>query len=409
MSAHHVGRRVSTRVLVLGLLAALAAGGAAGALVVGAHSSAGHRAAGGQLVRHKTTTTGAGAPTTVAATATTSTAPRAPRTLRLVAAAPASGSSAIAGNATLTLTFSSPLAADSAHPRLSPATPGAWSVTGDALRFTPTAPFVPLSSLTVRVPAGRAGVRSRTGALLPAAVVEHYRVQNGSIFRLQQLLSLLQYSPLAFSSPAGPLAPNDTAAQLTALYHAPKGTFSWRQSGWPHALVALWQPGVDNVFTQGLIMEFQADHGLIPNGSITASLWLALVQALSAHTVNTGGYNYAVANKTPPESFTLYHNGAVVLHTPANTGISQTPTPDGTFPVYERLRNQVMRGTNPDGSHYADPVQFVAYFFHSDAVHFMPRADYGIPQSLGCIELPYAAAAKTWPYLAYGTLVTVEN
>ena len=95
------------------------------------------------------------------------------------------------------------------------------------------------------------------------------------------------------------------------------------------------------------------------------------------------------------------------MRTPANTGIGGRGTAPGTFPVFERLRSQVMRGTNPDGSQYADLVQWVAYFNGGDAVHYMPRASYGSPQSLGCIELPYAAAEQAWGYLSYGTLVTV--
>jgi len=35
------------------------------------------------------------------------------------------------------------------------------------------------------------------------------------------------------------------------------------------------------------------------------------------------------------------------------------------------------------------------------------QLSYGSPQSLGCIELPYAAAEQAWGYLTYGTLVTV--
>jgi len=42
-------------------------------------------------------------------------------------------------------------------------------------------------------------------------------------------------------------------------------------------------------------------------------------------------------------------------------------------------------------------------------VDMMACSDYGIPQSLGCIELPLVDAAKAWPYLAYGTLVTIVN
>ena len=68
-----------------------------------------------------------------------------------------------------------------------------------------------------------------------------------------------------------------------------------------------------------------------------------------------------------------------------------------------------MQGTNPDGSHYADPVSFVAYFNGGDAVHYFPRGSYGFEQSLGCVELPYAQAEEAWPYLTYGSLVTVTG
>jgi lipoprotein-anchoring transpeptidase ErfK/SrfK len=96
-----------------------------------------------------------------------------------------------------------------------------------------------------------------------------------------------------------------------------------------------------------------------------------------------------------------------VFSSSANTGISAAPTPVGTFPVYEKLPFQVMQGTNPDGSHYADPVQWVSYFEGGSAVHYIARGSYGYPQSLGCVELPYSAAAAAYPYLPYGTLVTV--
>lgn len=145
------------------------------------------------------------------------------------------------------------------------------------------------------------------------------------------------------------------------------------------------------------------------NGRPSAGLWNALLSAIATNEVNTGGYNYAVGNKTPPQTLTIWHDGTVALHAATNTGIAQSPTPSGTFPVYARYRNYVMRGTNPDGGAYVDPVQYVAYFYDGDAVHYFPRAAYGIPQSLGCIELRLGKAAIAWPYLAYGTLVTVVN
>ena len=49
-----------------------------------------------------------------------------------------------------------------------------------------------------------------------------------------------------------------------------------------------------------------------------------------------------------PETLTVWHTGAVVQTTPANTGLPGPQPTLGTFPVYVRYRNQVMTGTDPD-------------------------------------------------------------
>jgi len=61
--------------------------------------------------------------------------------------------------------------------------------------------------------------------------------------------------------------------------------------------------------------------------------------------------------------------------------------------VYLRYLTQTMSGTNPDGSHYADPgIPWISYFDGSSALHGFIRATYGWPQSLGCVEMPFASA-----------------
>ena len=60
----------------------------------------------------------------------------------------------------------------------------------------------------------------------------------------------------------------------------------------------------------------------------------------------------------------------------------------------EHIPTGTMSGTNPDGSHYHDPgLRYISYFNGGDALHYFPRGSYGSPQSLGCVELPLAAAA----------------
>lgn len=363
------------------------------------------------VLTHKDAARHAGAPGATGSTATTVTSTsNPPMPLRVVSITPTNGSIGVSPRASIAVTFSSAISPRSPMPAVTPAGAGTWHLSGSRrIVFVPELSFLPLSEVKIAVPAGPAGVEATDGGRLGRAVVDDFRIVDGSTSRLQQLLSLLDYSPLAFRASGQPISNGDEVAQRAALFEPAPGRFAWRQSGWPRQLHSLWRPGRYNVFTRGLVMEFEADHGLPTTGLRTEALWRTLLGALASGEVNTGGYNYALGDQAQPETFTVWHNGKVVLRVPANTGISQSPTADGNFPVYERLRRQVMKGTNPDGTKYADPVQYVAYFNGGDAVHYFPRAAYGIPQSLGCIELQLGAAAKAWPYLAYGTIVSVTS
>lgn len=392
MTVYQARRRIRPFWWITAVVLALVAGGVAGALI---STSPGHSAP-PRANAARTNKTGKGPSATRPA-------------LSVVAVSPSANASNVSGTADVSVTFSSPISPDAPQPTFTPPTPGSWHTSGDVLTFTPSGAFIPSSEVTLTIPGGSSGVRATDGAELAGSVDEQFRVTNGSLLRLQQLLSLLDYSPLSWTPTGVAIAPGDTSAQLAALFSPPQGTFTWIDHGWPGELRRLWKESSYNVFTKGLVMSFQADHGLDPSGSIGAALWKDLLEALASNTDNGGGYNYALANKKTPETFTVWHDGRVVLHSGMNTGIAGSPTPDGNFPVFTRLRRQVMRGTNPDGAKYADPVQFIAYFHDNDAVHYMNRADYGIPQSLGCVELPLASAAIAWPFLAYGTLVTVVH
>lgn len=309
------------------------------------------------------------------------------------------------GDATIELRFSAPLAplTKPLLPRLSPATAGAWSQPNPTtLSFIPSGGYLPGTVVRITVPRG---IAATDGAVLRRASTATFQVENGSDVRLEQLLAELRFLPVHLSSISHQPRPEDTAGQLRAIFQPPAGRLVFG-SGWPSQLIDLWNHDRSTVL-RGAVMAFESQHGLAMDGVASASLWQALLSARAHRQFNQGGYSYAVASESSPESLTLYHNGHVVLSTPANTGIGGEGTATGTFPVFERLRSQTMRGTNPDGSHYADFVQWVAYFNGGDAVHYMPRSSYGSPQSLGCIELPYAAAEQAWGYLTYGTLVTV--
>jgi hypothetical protein len=263
----------------------------------------------------------------------------------------------------------------------------------------------------VRIPAGQNGVRSTSGGLLDQRTVVHFRTGAWSLVRLDQLLAELGYLPMTWAPDAGAAAPDpaDAAGQRFAAFDPPAGQFTW-DHGYPAEMRTFWKAGSKNsLMAQGAVMAFENDHGMAMDGIAGTAVWRALFKAEAKGQANKAGYTYARATKYSPETLTIWHNGHRVFRALANTGIPAAPTESGTAPVYLRYRYQVMKGTNPDGSKYADPVQFVAYFRAGEAVHYFPRYSYGSPQSLGCVELPLGAAAKAWPFLTYGSLVTVTN
>jgi lipoprotein-anchoring transpeptidase ErfK/SrfK len=142
---------------------------------------------------------------------------------------------------------------------------------------------------------------------------------------------------------------------------------------------------------------------------VNSATWNTLVKAADAHQVNPASYNYVDVSESSPETLTLYRDGIVALRSLVNTGISVAPTSLGTYPVYLRYTSQTMSGTNPNGTHYSDPgIPWISYFNGGDALHGFIRSSYGYPQSLGCVEMPFADAALVWPHTPIGTLVTVR-
>jgi len=341
---------------------------------------------------------------------------RAAGPIRLTAITPGRQASGIDGADPIVVTFSGAMSASTPKPTITPSVPGSWSAEGDSLIFTPSTPFEPSTKVTVAVPAGTSGVRSAGGGLLTTSVTSQFTTGSYSQAGLAVLLAQQGYLPLTWEGASGggfgampPAGQQEDAAAGTpqgVAYAPPVGKFTW-EPGYPSTLQDQWSPDQANVLLAGAVMAFESEHNMPVNGGLTPQLWKALFTAQQSGEQNTNGYTYAIANKGSPETLTIWHNGQVVQSSLANTGIPVSPTVDGTFPVFERLRNQIMQGTNPDGSHYADPVQYVAYFNGGDAVHYFPRGSYGFQQSLGCVELDLADAAHAWPYLTYGSLVSV--
>ena len=164
------------------------------------------------------------------------------------------------------------------------------------------------------------------------------------------------------------------------------------------------------MITRGAVMTFEKLHGLAVDGIAGPMVWHALLTDTLAGKRRATPYSYVFVHENVPQLLTLWSAGHTVLTSPGNTGIASRPTKRGTFPVFEHITSGTMTGTNPDGSHYHDPgIPWISYFNGGDAIHAFTRASFGTPQSLGCVELPLAAAAKVWPYTPIGTLVTVES
>jgi hypothetical protein len=394
-------RRIGTTVGVAAALAALIGGGT----YYFAHSSRASAvgATGKAKQKRKVVTTAAKGPEHV------------------LSVSPTDGATGVNGGAAIRVVFSEPLSATTPMPTLHPKISGSWHVAGNAAMFVPTKGFWEHTKVTLTIPGGALGVQSGGGGLLASKVVEHYTTGYFSEVRLEQDLAQLGYLPLTWAPTSGtPAAMTDANAQYSAAYAPPQGSYTW-QSGYPSRLMNLWRPDGPSEILRGAVAAFQADHGLIydmqlenevgliVNGSIGQQTWSAMFRALANGDMNKHGYTYAVASQHYPETLTVWHNGAQIFHRLANTGIPISPTAVRTDPVYIRYQYQIMKGTNPDGTKYADPVAWVAYFHGGEAVHYFPRYSYGSQQSLGCVELPYNQAKWIWPYLTYGTLVTVTK
>jgi lipoprotein-anchoring transpeptidase ErfK/SrfK len=410
-------RRVGATLLRHRLISATA-GTAAAVIVAGCAFAAASTQGPGQ---EKLVNAGNEQPAT--ATARPSAKPSAPAgPLRLLSVTPADGDKDANGGAPITLKFSSPLSPGTPLPALTPKIAGSWQVNGATATFTPASGYLPHTKVTVAVPGGSSGMTAAApsvGALSQPSTVK-FTTGSYSTLGLQVLLAKLGYLPLTWSpsaSGAGTTIPADAAAAGTSAttdaastaYDPGAGTFTF-QPGYPASLTSQWKAGKDNKLDDGAIRAFENDQGLTMDGDAGPQVWAQLLTATAKDQANKNGYTYALASQNSPhESLKVWHNGKVILNTPANTGIPAANTADGTFPVYERLQSQIMKGTNPDGSKYADQVYWISYFNGGDAVHYFDRPAYGYYQSLGCVELPWTEAKFIWSYLTYGTLVTVTG
>ncbi len=326
----------------------------------------------------------------------------------LKSSVPSPGAQDVAANATISLTFSSPVSLRAASaPTLSPMIAGKWVQTNaTTLVYDLDSPLIPASQEVVTIPDGTKGLHSVGGAVLSSSSSDSvtFDVADGSTLRLQQLLAGLNYLPLGFT-PTGPAPPRADLAEDEA------GTFSWRWPNLPTELTSQWTQGSENEITKAAVEAFETQNNLGVDGVAGPAVWTALINDTINNDADATPYVYVLVNKVLPENLTLWNNGAAqYVGVPVNTGAPGADTVDGTYAVFEHVRYSDMKGTNPDGSTYNDPnVPYASYFNGGDALHGFIRASYGSPQSNGCVEMSYADAALVWPLTPIGTLVTVEG
>lgn len=216
--------------------------------------------------------------------------------------------------------------------------------------------------------------------------------------KAEQVLGYLGYLPLHFSP---------TTGTLLSRVQAQRGTFAWRW-GEPVALRSTWGIGDLNPIVVGGLMSFERVNGITSTTTLTSGVSADLLAAAKADKKDPDTWNNVYVSETLPERVYVYVSGKEVYSTLANTGVSSAPTGLGTFQVYLRYLVTTMSGTYPDGGSYYDPgIPNVSYFHGGDALHGFIRSSYGWPQSLGCVEMPFASAKRVWPYTPIGTLVTV--
>jgi len=305
----------------------------------------------------------------------------------------------------------------------------------------------PIAQATPKVQTALRG--ARLGVSLSARV-KSFHYSPYSIRLEDQLLAALKYLPLTFkptpvkatnpkhstpttttstttttssptstttSSTTSTTVPPSTTTTLPANYRVPslrtnkllKGSFVWRFKVVEANARSQWHVGTSNQVLKGAVMTFQTAVGLPFNGNMDTTTWMALQRAAVAGQVNTKSFNYVLVSQNQPETLRLFVNGRQIYTSLVNTGISVAPTQNGTFPVYLRYVVTTMSGTNPNGTKYHDPgIPWTSYFNGGDALHGFIRSGYGYPQSLGCVEMPFANAGRVFPYTPIGTLVTVK-
>ncbi|MGH2831159.1 MAG: L,D-transpeptidase family protein [Solirubrobacteraceae bacterium] len=307
--------------------------------------------------------------------------------------------------ASLRVRFNAPPAPGSPVPTITPAVAGSWSTSGDSQYFKPASTLEPCSTYQLTIWAQSTAVgHSQLGKRRMITL----QVSCPSVRGLQQALARLGYLPYRVDAAHGRNSGGKPEARAQAARYAFSPPAARLVPNVPHA------PGLDygtiDTATRGALIVFQENHGLAPSGVPERATWTSLLAAEVLGHRDPQPYTFVTVSERIPETLEVHRGRNIAITSPANTGVAGAETALGTFAIYARYTSTTMSGTNPDGTHYEDPgVPWVNYFNGGDAVHGFPRGSYGTPQSNGCVELPIETAARVYPLLQIGYLVTVSD
>lgn len=221
---------------------------------------------------------------------------------------------------------------------------------------------------------------------------------------LHERLADLGYLPVRFV----PLSQEEFAYSITPEDPA-AGSWEWRFQGTPLSVKQQWQPTTYTQITKGAVMTFQREHHMQVDGFAGPEVFRLLQVATTLGLQSSHPYTHVFVSQSIPQTIQVWQDGKVVFTSQCSTGTIEAPTHPGTHVIYLRNRAQTMEGDAPSGRHYkVENVPFVSFFYKGEAIHGLVREVYGIPQSVGCVELPPVAAKRVWELTDYGSLVTIS-
>ncbi|MBN1259096.1 MAG: L,D-transpeptidase family protein [Anaerolineae bacterium] len=105
------------------------------------------------------------------------------------------------------------------------------------------------------------------------------------------------------------------------------------------------------------------------------------------------------------QRLTAYENGVAVNSYLVSTGLPGTPTPEGQFRIWIKLRYDDMEGDD----YFLEDVPYVMYFYEGYGLHGVWwHGNFGNPMSHGCINQPNEQAAWLFEWANVGVLVNVH-